>query len=63
MDEEEIINEIQDEKPQPIEVTVKKEAPTKEPNFDYDDYTPSDTEILEIEEEIAKKIVKRSKNG
>ncbi len=46
---------------EPLEVTIKKEKSEPSPDFDYDDYTPSDTEILEIEKEIQEKIVKRTK--
>ncbi len=61
MDSEEIIDEEESEKP--LEVTIKKEDPPKEPDFDYDDYTPTDTEILEIETEMSEKIKKATKNG
>ncbi len=49
--------------PEPLEVKIKKEETPKEPSFDYDDYTPSDAEILEIETEISEKIKKATKNG
>ncbi len=49
--------------PEPVEVKIKKEEPIKEPSFDYDDYTPSDAEILDIETQIAEKIKKATKNG
>ncbi len=61
MDEKEIIEEI--EEPTPLEVTIKKEAPAKEPNFDYDDYSPTDTQILETEKQIQENIEKRTKHG
>ncbi len=48
---------------EPIEVTIKKEATPKEPNFDYDDYTPTDAQILETEKEIQTNIEKRTKHG
>ncbi len=54
-EEEEVKDEVT-----PIEVTIKKEIPPKEPDFDYDDYSPSDSEILEIEKEIQEKIEKRT---
>ncbi len=59
MDEEEL-KEITAE---PLEVKIKKEAEPKQPSFDYDDYSPSDEEILEIETEITDKIKKATKNG
>ncbi len=59
MDEEEL-KEIDAE---PLEVKIKKEEPIKEPSFDYDDYTPTDSEILDIETQIAEKIKKATKNG
>ncbi len=58
MDEKEIVEE-----PEPIEVTVKKDKPIPEPSFDYDDYSPTDNEILDIETQIAEKIKKATKNG
>ncbi len=51
-----------EETTEPLEVKIKKEE-IKEPSFDYDDYTPSDTEILDIETQIAEKIKKATKNG
>ncbi len=61
MDEkDEVLEEVPE---QPLEVTIKKEKATEAPNFDYDDYTPSDNEILEIEKEITDKIKKDTKNG
>ncbi len=47
----------------PLEVTIKKEEKPKEPSFDYDDYSPTDSEILDIEKEIQEKIEKRTKHG
>ncbi len=55
--------EINEEVTVPLEVTIKKEKITPDPSFDYDDYSPSDAEILEIETEIAEKIKKANKNG
>ncbi len=55
--------EIKEELIEPLEVTIKKEKTPPEPSFDYDDYTPSDTEILDIEKEIQEKIEKRTKHG
>ncbi len=60
MDEKTLDDVKEDEEITPIEVTIKKETPPKEPNFDYDDYAPSDKEILEIEKEIQEKIEKRT---
>ncbi len=48
---------------EPLEVTIKKEPDVPKPSFDYDDYSPSDQEILDIETEIQEKIIKRTKNG
>ncbi len=58
MDEE--IKEELTEDIVPLEVTIKKDKEPPEPNFDYDDYSPSDKEILEIEKEIQEKIEKRT---
>ncbi len=60
MDDEkaEVLQESEDEAP--IEVVIKKETPPPEPDFDYDDYSPSDTEIIQIEKEIQEKIEKRT---
>ncbi len=55
--------EILHDKIEPLEVKIKKEAPIQEPSFDYDDYSPSDQEILDIETEITDKIKKDTKNG
>ncbi len=52
-----------DIEPEPLEVTIKKEKETPSPSFDYDDYSPTDEEILDIETEIAEKIKKVTKNG
>ncbi len=57
---DEAIKEEITESDTPLEVTIKKEKTTPEPNFDYDDYSPSDSEILEIEKEIEQKIQKRT---
>ncbi len=54
-------DEIKEELTEPLEVTIKKEKVPPEPNFDYDDYTPNDTEIQEIEKEMQEKINKRTK--
>ncbi len=61
MDDENLEDVKIDDKP--IEVTVKKEKETPSPSFDYDDYSPSDEEIMDIETEIAEQIKKRTKNG
>ncbi len=61
MDDKEIVEEI--EEPTPLEVTIKKETPPKQPDFDYDDYTPTDAQILETEKEIQENITKRTKHG
>ncbi len=57
MDEKEI------EEQEPLEVTVKEKPKPPSPSFDYDDYSPTDEEILEIEMEITEKIKKDTKNG
>ncbi len=57
----EITPDVEDDTP--LEVTIKKEKEVVQPDFDYDDYNPTDIEIQEIEKEIAEKITKRSKNG
>jgi len=48
---------------EPLEVIIKKEKAPAQPSFDYDDYTPSDTEIMDIEKEIQSNIEKRTKHG
>ncbi len=63
-----MVDEIKDITPEvedsePLEVRVKKEETPPQPNFDYDDYTPSDQEILDIEKEIQTNIEKRTKHG
>ncbi len=57
----EITPDVEEE--QPLEVRIKKEETTPQPDFDYDDYTPSDQEILDIEKEIQTNIEKRTKHG
>ncbi len=57
----EITPDIEDEVP--LEVTIKEKPVARQPDFDYDDYTPTDVEILEIEKEIQEKIEKRTKHG
>ncbi len=50
---EEIKEEVvEDEKQDPIQVVIKKEETVKEPDFDYDNYLPTDEEIQETEKEI-----------
>ncbi len=63
MDEEikEIIPDVKDD--EPLEVIIKKEKEPEQPSFDYDDYSPKDSEILDIEKEIQERIIKRTKNG
>ncbi len=56
-----ITPDVQDDTP--LEVTIKKEKEPPTPSFDYDDYTPSDSEIQDIEKEIQEKIEKRTKHG
>ncbi len=45
-------NKTEKEKDEPLQVVIKKEESTPEPNFDYDDYLPTDAEIQETEKEI-----------
>ncbi len=52
-----------DEEDTPLEVTIKKDKEPPQPDFDYDDYTPSDQEILDIEREIQEKVERKTKNG
>ncbi len=61
MDEEikDITPDVQEDTP--LEVTIKKEKEPPTPSFDYDDYDPSDSEIMEIEKEIKERIEKRTK--
>ncbi len=62
--DEEIKDDIKaEEEDTPLEVTIKKDVPPPQPNFDYDDYSPSDEEILDIEKEIKDKIERKTKNG
>ncbi len=61
MDEE--IKDITPDVEEPLEVRIKPEKATPVPSFDYDDYSPSDAEILDIEKEIQEKIEKRTKHG
>ncbi len=61
--DEEVLDELKEQASEPIEVKVKKEETPKEPSFDYDDYSPSDSEILDIEKEIQEHIVKRTKQN
>ncbi len=61
--DEEILDEIKEQTSAPLEVSIKKEKETPPPSFDYDDYSPTDEEILEIETEISDQIKKRTKNG
>ncbi len=57
---EEIIDGTKEDA-EPLEVTIKKDKETPTPSFDYDDYSPSDNEILDIEKEIQETITKRTK--
>ncbi len=50
---EEIQEETKEEENEkPIEVIIKKEETKESPDFDYDDYLPTDEEIQETEKEI-----------
>ncbi len=48
------INEEKTEETIPVEVIIKKPEEVPEPDVDYDDYLPTDEEILETEQEIEK---------
>ncbi len=63
MDDEEIpgIEDLKDEKP--LEVTIKEKPKPEQPSFDYDDYSPSEEEIQDIEKEVKENIEKRTKHG
>ncbi len=66
MDEQDIIDndkDIHGSEQKPIEVTIKDKEKPKDPSFDYDDYSPTNEEILDIETEIAEKITKRTKQN
>ncbi len=60
---EEIKEALTEDEVTPLEVTIKEKKEPPTPSFDYDDYSPSDSEILEIEKEIKEKIEKRTKHG
>ncbi len=47
----------------PLEVTIKKEPKEPEPSFDYDDYSPTEEDINDIEKEFKTNIEKRTKHG
>jgi len=50
---EEIKEEVvEEEKDEPIKVVIEKEEEKSAPDFDYDDYLPTDKEIQETEKEI-----------
>ncbi len=59
MSEEIAKEEETEEKIGPLEVTIKKEEEKKEPDFDHDNYLPSEDEILEAEKELHENIKKR----
>jgi len=50
---EEVVKE-EVEKEVPLEVKIIKETEKPEPDVDYDDYLPTEKEILETEQEIEK---------
>ncbi len=56
---EDEIEEVKEEKVEPIEVIVKKEETKADPDFDYDDYLPTQSEIEETEKEINENAEKR----
>jgi len=53
----EITPDVEDDKP--LEVTIKKDKEIPEPDFDYDDYLPTEEEIMQAEQEIEQQIAKR----
>jgi len=55
--------EINEEINEPIEVSIKDKPKEIPPDFDYDDYSPSDQEIQDTEKEIQTNIEKRTKIG
>ncbi len=62
MSEKQADDLVEDEKEEtndPIEVTIKKTTETPVPDFDYDDYLPTDEEIIEAEKEINENAEKR----
>ncbi len=60
---EELIEDIEenkeDTKEEPLQVIIKKEETKPEPDFDHDNYLPSEEEIIETEKEIHENIKKR----
>ncbi len=57
----EITPDVEDDTP--LEVTIKEKPKELQPSFDYDDYSPSEAEILDIEKEVKENIEKRTKHG
>ncbi len=57
------IKEITPDVEETLEVIIKEKPKPQQPSFDYDDYSPSDQEILDIEKEIQTHIEKRTKHG
>ncbi len=54
-------NELEtDETPAPVTVKLVKETEKPQPNFDYDDYTPTEKEIEQMEVEIDEQTKKRT---
>ncbi len=53
------MDEEKEEKIDPIEVTIKKDKETPEPDYDYDSIDLSASEITGLEEEIDQAIKKR----
>ncbi len=47
----------------PMEVKIVKEPEKKEPDFDHDNYLPSEDEIIETEKEIHEQEMKRKVNN
>ncbi len=61
---DDLVEDEKEETTDPIEVTIKKTEETPIPDFDYDDYLPTDSEISEAEKEINENAEKRKvKNG
>ncbi len=62
MDSDEILNTTPPDS-EPLEVKIKKDKDIPPPSFDYDDYSPSEQEIMDIEKEVKENIEKRTKHG
>ncbi len=59
---EEIVENVQDSKPESepvLKVKIEKEETKPDPDFDYDDYLPTQEEIEESEKEMHEQAEKR----